>query len=65
MRRIKDSDVELEKLRMSYEKLKMGRILLVGTGESEDFWREERYNVGNRWWKLWRNKTDFEIIRDR
>lgn len=53
-----------ERLRMEYECLKTGKYLNVGLGDSESFWNRERYLAGNRWWKFWKNKTDFEIIRE-
>ena len=63
MKRITDNEILYEELRMAYEFEKNGKILLVGNGESEDFWDKERYIIGNRWWKFWENKSDFEIIK--
>ena len=53
--------LKIEKFRMSFELSRFSRFLLVGTGESEKYWNELRYKHGNRWWKFWNNKSDFEI----
>lgn len=49
------NEIAMEGLRMRYEEVRTGRPLLVGNGESERFWGEERKNNPG--------KSDFEIIK--
>lgn len=57
---MKTIGVDIERLKIAYEELRVGKVLPYF--QSEKFWQKERLKAGNRWWKLWWNKNDLQII---
>lgn len=53
-----DKQISKEEFRMNIEQLFTGRILLVGTGESQKFWKDIRRQLGIKWYEFWRDEVD-------
>ena len=55
--KITNRELTIEKQKMIVEKKVTGKYLLVGNGESKDFWEYLRflsYDGKKHWWEVWK-----------